>query len=95
MVAFAVCGFLMVYFLLKRISFRGSMSPATSTSVDSRIDASLVGHEGVTVTALRPAAMATIDDRKVDVVSIGDFIEKDVAVRVVKVSGNRVVVQKN
>ncbi len=54
---------------------------------------SLVGQKGVTVTALRPAGMAIVNDRKVDVVLVGEFIDKDVDIAVVDVSGNRVVVR--
>jgi len=61
--------------------------------VDERIT-DLVGREGVTVTPLRPAGMAEIDGAKVDVVALGDFIERDVRVRVVDNSGNRVVVRR-
>ena len=45
------------------------------------------------MTVLRPAGMAIISDRKVDVVSVGEFIDKDVDIIVVDVSGNRVVVR--
>jgi membrane-bound serine protease (ClpP class) len=69
------------------------MTPESSTSVDRRI-ADLVGHEGITSTPLRPSGMATIDGRKVDVVTLGDYIDKDVPVRVVDNSGNRVVVRQ-
>ena len=47
------------------------------------------------MTPLRPAGMALINGKKVDVVSIGDFIEKDCAVEVVEISGNRVVVREH
>ncbi len=67
--------------------------PDTSTSVDMRI-VDLVGKEGVTTMPLRPAGMAIIDGNKVDVVTMGDFIEKDIPVRVVDNSGNRVVVRQ-
>ncbi len=79
-------------FVMRRLKFSTTMTPDTSTSVDRRIG-DLVGHEGVTVTPLRPAGMALIDGRKIDVVSLGDFIDKDVPVRVVDISGNRVVVR--
>ena len=43
---------------------------------------------------LRPAGMALIKGKKVDVVSVGDFVEKDRAVELVEISGNRVVVRE-
>ena len=53
----------------------------------------LVGQEGVALTALRPAGMARFGEKKVDVVSEGEVIDRDSRVRVVEVKGNRVVVR--
>lgn len=91
MVAF---GIVTLVWVMKKVAFRGSLSPDTSTSVDTRLDSALVGHEGSTLTALRPAGMALIDGKKVDVVSGGAFIDKDARIRVVEISGNRVVVRQ-
>jgi membrane-bound serine protease (ClpP class) len=55
---------------------------------------SLLGKEGVALTLLRPAGTAIIDGEKVSVVTEGDFIEKDSRIRVSKVEGYRVVVEK-
>lgn len=80
-----------IRFGLQRLSFQGSLPPEISMSVDERIE-NLVGKEGVTHTALRPAGIAVIEGRKVDVVTAGAFVEKDVRVQVVDSAGNRVVV---
>ena len=53
----------------------------------------LVGQEGVALTALRPAGMARFGEKKVDVMSEGEVIDRDSRVRVVEVKGNRVVVR--
>ena len=53
----------------------------------------LVGQEGVALTTLRPAGMARFGEKKVDVVSEGEVIDRDSRVRVVEVKGNRVVVR--
>jgi len=84
---------LMFRFMMQRLNFPSTLSPDTSNSVDRRIG-DLVGREGVTATPLRPSGMAWIDGRKVDVVTLGDYIEKDVPIRVVDNSGNRVVVRQ-
>lgn len=54
----------------------------------------LVGKEGTAVTNLRPSGTVRIENRRIDVVSRGDFIEKGDAVTVLKVEGNRVIVGK-
>jgi membrane-bound serine protease (ClpP class) len=53
----------------------------------------LVGQEGVALTTLRPAGMARFGEKKVDVVSEGEEVERDSRVRVIEVKGNRVVVR--
>lgn len=54
----------------------------------------LLGKKGVAVTPLRSAGTVLIDGKKVDAVSEGEFIEKDIEVEVIKVEGSRVVVRK-
>jgi len=60
---------------------------------DERL-AELVGREGRTLTPLRPAGMAEIDDRRIDVVTDSEFIGVGVTVRVSGVEGSRVVVEQ-
>lgn len=55
--------------------------------------AALLGKTGSAVTMLRPAGMAEIDRRRVDVVSDGDFIDAGAEIVVTQVEGNRVVVK--
>ncbi|WDP90618.1 MAG: serine protease [Desulfobacter sp.] len=50
---------------------------------------------GRTLTALRPAGTALIDNVRLDVVADGEFIEAGVPVRVAEVTGNRIVVERN
>jgi membrane-bound serine protease (ClpP class) len=53
----------------------------------------LVGKSGKSITPLRPVGAALINDQRVDVVTLGDFIEAEVEVEVILVEGNRVVVR--
>jgi membrane-bound serine protease (ClpP class) len=54
----------------------------------------LLGMEGVTITPLRPSGMILVDDRRVDVISDGEFVENGARVRVVDTGSSRVVVKK-
>ncbi|MBK7867144.1 MAG: hypothetical protein IPJ75_09210 [Ignavibacteriales bacterium] len=54
----------------------------------------LVGSEGTSMTVLRPAGTAIIDGSRYDVVTAGDYIEKDTNIKVIKVEGMRIVVEK-
>ncbi len=53
----------------------------------------LLGARGVSVTPLRPAGTAIINEKRVDVVTQGEFIEPNVPVEVIAVEGMRVVVK--
>ena len=59
-----------------------------------RNEEELLGMEGVTLSLLRPAGQADIGGRRVDVVTEGEFIPKGVRVKVIKVEGFRIVVER-
>jgi membrane-bound serine protease (ClpP class) len=80
-------------FGLRRLSSTASLDPRTTTSVDEGIGG-LLGKEGVTTTQLRPAGVAVIGGKRIDVVSPGHFIAQNVRIRVVDNTGNRVVVRE-
>jgi len=69
------------------------LSFESQPSADPR-DALLAGAEGVLETDCRPAGVARLDGRRVDVVSRGEPIERGARVRVLEVKGNRVVVAR-
>ena len=56
---------------------------------------SFMGREGKSVTDLRPGGTAIIDDKRLDVVSRGEYIEKDSNLIVVEVTGNQIIVREN
>jgi len=54
----------------------------------------LIGQEGIADANLRPAGFATIADRRIDVVTQGEMVEKGARIQVIEVEGNRVVVSQ-
>jgi membrane-bound serine protease (ClpP class) len=62
------------------------------TAVPERSD--LVGMIGRAITPLRPAGTAEFGDYRIDVVTNGEFIDKDTAIEVRKVEGTRVIVRR-
>jgi len=50
--------------------------------------------EGTAVTDLRPAGTALINDKRVDVVTRGEYLEKGVGILVTAVTGNQIIVRK-
>jgi membrane-bound serine protease (ClpP class) len=57
-------------------------------------DALWLGRAGVARSPLRPAGIADIDGRRVDVVSDGAFIDAGATIEVTRVDGNRIVVRR-
>ena len=77
----------------RKITARG-FSFEDGRAVDRR-DEGLAGARGVVEAPLRPAGIARIDGRRVDVVSRGESIDAGTEVVVVEVSGNRVIVARS
>ena len=63
-------------------------------AVEQNAFSDLVGLQGVTLSICRPSGKAKIGTERYDVVSEGDFIEKDEQVIVKKVDGNKIVIKK-
>ncbi len=53
-----------------------------------------MGMQGSAATTLRPAGTAVIKGKRVDVVTRGEFVEKDSPVIVIAVTGNQIIVRK-
>ncbi len=69
------------------------LSFESEAATDPR-DLELVGAEGVVEADCRPAGMARLLGRRVDVVTRGEWIEAGKPVKVVEVRGNRVVIAR-
>ncbi len=75
---------------VRRLMFAGAQGADYVASADYR---SLLGRSGVAISFLRPAGLATFDDRRVDVLSEGDFVPAGTPVRVTRVEGARIFVK--
>ncbi len=68
--------------------------PPTEPTVSAGPDRDIaVGSSGRAGTDLRPSGTAFFNDRRVSVVTAGEWITRDSAIRVVQVEGNRIVVE--
>lgn len=98
LMGFFVLGFMAYKFLPNTRSFKAFVLDTESgskTGFTAAPDHSpLVGLTGTAITVLRPAGTAVIGDKRYDVVTQGDYIEKDSPIRVLKVEGMRIVVEK-
>ncbi len=75
-------------------TLKTSLSKANGFSSQSEELVEFMGLTGEAVTDLRPAGTAVINNRRVDVVSRGEYIDKGAGIVVLEVEGNRVVVKQ-
>ncbi len=76
------------------VTLRKTLSRKGGVSSQSSELGSYVGTQGNAVTDLRPAGIAVINSKKVDVVTRGEYLEKDSAIIVTAVTGNQIIVRK-
>lgn len=75
---------------VKRLMFAGAQGPDYVASEDHR---ALLNESGVAASYLRPAGVATFGDRRVDVLTEGEFVPAGTPVRVTRVEGARIFVR--
>ena len=56
--------------------------------------ASYLGKTGRSLTPLRPTGRATIEEKTLDVITEGEFIDKDKVIKVIKIEGNKIIVRE-
>ena len=99
MIGAFVLSFMMLRSLPKMASFNRLVLETETRASEGYVSSSrdgddeMVGKEGVTVSELRPAGIALIEERRTDVVTDGEFVAVGQAVRVVEARGNCVVVR--
>ncbi|MGM0432853.1 MAG: NfeD family protein [Spirochaetota bacterium] len=96
-VAFGVLAFLVPkYTPFRRLTLSLNQESSQGyTSQDEDFVQKYSGKKGIAVTTLRPSGKAEIEDEVVQVVTTGEFLEKDTPVEVTQVSGNRIVVKRS
>jgi len=76
------------------VTLRKTLSRKEGVSSQSSELESYVGRQGNAVTDLRPAGIAVINGKRVDVVTRGEYLDKDSAIIVTAVTGNQIIVRK-
>jgi membrane-bound serine protease (ClpP class) len=74
----------------QRLALSASQGPEYVTSADF---GALRGRAGTATSFLRPAGIASIDGRRIDVLTAGEFIAAGTPIRVVRVEGARIFVE--
>ena len=52
-----------------------------------------MGKTGIALTPLRPAGTVRVDDKRLDVVTAGDFIVRETPVKIINVEGSKIFVE--
>ncbi len=96
---FSILGVIILMKIFGSSNIWRRISLETSETVEEGYTASsnrseLKGEKGYTVTPLRPSGIIDIDGERLNVVTEGDFIDKNTKVKIVKVAGNRIIVKK-
>ena len=76
------------------VTLRQTLSRKEGVSSQSSELERYIGTRGNAVTDLRPAGIAVINGKRVDVVTRGEYLEKDSAIVVAAVTGNQIIVRK-
>ncbi len=80
--------------LFKRVILEDTQEHEEGYVAQSTDRSELLGMTGLTITPVHPSGTVVINDRRYDVVSEGEFIDKNVKVKVIDVEGARIVVRK-
>ncbi|MCB9250272.1 MAG: nodulation protein NfeD [Ignavibacteriales bacterium] len=97
-----VLGIIVVYFLLKflpksniwnKLILQKNIDEQSGYTSDVKLK-ELVGKEGKAITDLRPSGTALIENKRVDVVTSGGYINKNAKIIVVSEEGSKIVVDK-
>lgn len=75
-------------------TLRKTLSREEGVSSQSPELDSYLNSEGRAITDLRPAGMALIDGKRMDVVTRGEYLDRDTEIRVTAVTGNQIIVRK-
>lgn len=77
-----------------RLVLQQATRSAQGYTADSTGARNLVGETGIAATALRPGGAMTLGERRLDVVTRGEFVEANARLRIVDAHGNRIVVEE-
>ncbi|MEJ2153914.1 MAG: NfeD family protein [Desulfobacteraceae bacterium] len=90
---------ILVYFGIKflaksPVTLQTQLSKADGVTSQSEEDNAYLGRQGTAVTDLRPSGVARFDDERLDVVTRGEYLEKQTDIVVIAVQGNQIVVKQ-
>lgn len=65
-----------------------------NTTFSSSNEHLMIGMRGIALTNLHPSGIALFNEKRYDVISRGEFIEKNSPIEIVSIEGNKIIVKK-
>ena len=81
-------------FWLRRVGLKTDLAASDSIGDDVKDSREMIGERGLVMSDLRPAGIALIAGKRLDVVALQGYINKGDSVVVIESDGNRIVVKK-
>ena len=85
----------MFRFWLNKVGLKTDLSGTNSIGDDVKGSLDMIGERGLVLSDLRPAGIALIAGKRLDVVALQGYINKGDSIVVIKSDGNRIVVKKS
>ena len=76
------------------LSLKTQLSQVNGVESQSKNLQKHLNKKGRAITDLRPAGMALIDELRLDVVTDGEYLEEGTSVKVVRITGNQIIVEQ-
>lgn len=74
----------------KRFALKSKIETPVNKDLTVGLD---VGHEGVTVSSLKPIGKAEFDNQEFEVTSLGNFVEENQSIKIIKLERNKIFVE--
>jgi len=96
-IIYTVSIFIVFFFLGKRMMKKSKLNlekqllAKVNTYNDGKVN---VGNKGTTITVLKPNGKALFENKKVEVYSLGEYVEKNVEIEIVEIKENKIFVKQ-
>ena len=85
----------MFRFWLNKVGLKTNLEDSISIGDDVKTSKGMIGQRGLVLSDLRPAGIALIAGKRLDVVALQGYINKGDSIVVIQSDGNRIVVKKS
>lgn len=74
----------------KRFALKHAMKVPVNKNMTSLLE---IGKEGISISSLKPIGKAAFDSKEYEVTSLGNFIEENTPIKIIKVERNKIIVE--